>query len=342
MFHKQQLKYILQDSVNLDNHRKKINIDLFNYERYREKRIDQILKCSEQGHIKYMLISKKGEYTVKKVKITCNSRVCRKCMLKLQNIKKSLISSIIVKYRKPTLATFSPKNYETLSNEDIKKEIRVFARTREYIRRGDNIKTGKKYVFDNSVYVMEIKFHRKGERKYRYEKVHGQINKVYYGVYKEDSWNIHFHMIYDGDYIPKKFAINCFKKASGNRSYNVDLRYLYNVKDIVSYISKYISKINFQNEDIHLVKKYYKETRKIKFISIYGYRPEKISEYEQIYNNLRYSHLNYYDLVTLEYELLGCMILYDINTYELELSAEENFFKYSKTNRILGCLGFLE
>jgi hypothetical protein len=101
----------------------------------------------------------------------------------------------------------------------------------------------KGYKFSKYIKAMEIQ--KKGNNRYRF----------------------HYHIIYDGSYIPKQLLSDKWKKHSKG-SFIVDIKKVYNSNHVVFYISKYIAKA----VDYDISVRQYAKIRKMRFFNSYGFK----------------------------------------------------------------------
>lgn len=310
----------------------------------RIKRKNQIFDCMQyKGYKKILMLE---DYTDKiiPIKLYCNNKMCRACQKRRAIRLRFEIMEIIKGYKNPVLVTYSGRNKEELTRKIIQDEKKIFMRTREYIKRGNNIKTGKKFRFDDYVAVMEIKLNMPNDIKYRIYRKSGRWKRKNVGKYDKKEWNIHFHMIYDGDYIPIKWAKSCFKKASKGESHHVCFNYIRDVENISAYISNYVTKMCFREDFVEEAKTYYKETKGLKFITVEGKRPEKIYRtfncknlYEQIKKYFRgYENV---DIMLVIQEIRWTIDYYNLSAYEIKKSIEENVLLYADEETKLKACG---
>jgi hypothetical protein len=70
---------------------------------------------------------------------------------------------------------------------------------------------------------------------------------------KESTWNVHLHLLVDGEYFPQDLLSDAWKKATGD-SYIVDVRAVNSRSAAIHYITKYIAKpgdfTKFSDEEI--------------------------------------------------------------------------------------------
>jgi hypothetical protein len=118
------------------------------------------------------------------------------------------------------------------------------------------------------VNVLEVKFHKKGEQILR------RSDGAVIGEYEYDQWNVHYHILFDGDFIPQGIAQDQFSKATGGESFytyikacaiNEPVRYK---KSALTYVLKYLGKVEGVNNDPRVLAQFYEATKGLRFYNV--------------------------------------------------------------------------
>lgn len=331
----------------------------------KQHRINNILSCSKTGKINSKLYVDLDSRKVYDVKYGCNSKLCPNCVEKHKKNWRGKCHDVVKKYKDPRFMTVSFKNVTTISEEYLVKCNHEFMRVREQIRdfrlwdtfskkkRLELSKKGLKrknykplYRIDSYINVMEIKRNYKGDAVFHYYRdKHHKWKKKFIGYRDKTDWNMHYHIIYDGSFINQRDIRKIFYKVTKGESHHIDLQWcsqdrIHNRARALNYITKYISKMIIPNKDVPTMIEYYNATFNKKFIKVYsniGNIPQKRNSKMQYFKTFIYENNNHdsYDARFDYFVLSEILQKYKINQYELDLSPEENFFKYGSTEEVL-------
>ncbi len=100
-------------------------------------------------------------------------------------------------------------------------------------------------------------------------------------TYEYDQWNVHYHVLFDGDYIPQSVCSDLFSRVTGGES-----RYTYikapgygqpiaAQKAALRYVLKYLGKVEGINNDPSVLAEFYTATKKVRFYNIGLNKAEK-------------------------------------------------------------------
>lgn len=332
------------------------------------KRVQDINNCRQEGNIGKSLVYDKESQKLVAVFKRCNSRMCNNCNERKKVEYRKRLYKLVRSFQTPKLLTLSFKSTKQLKRQQLKDLSKQFMRFREYVLRKENTFTRKKYSFNAYVAVMEIKYNKKGD-----SITDRDTRKKIIGYHKENNWNIHYHMVYDGDYIPVYMAREIFKQVTKDKSFYVHIKSFGKVarKDLaLKYVTKYISKMHFNCEELSTMLEYYDATYKIRFLKVYGInykidknerlrlynllKKDKISYEEFLYFVLGYQSqymtwyqyvkskevkLEHYELQMIESEIIDKTEKYDLKSWDIEKDEEENVFNKYISDEVLDKLG---
>lgn len=166
----------------------------------------------------------------------CYIRICPTCKMARRWRLTSKYSFYLNFLREPRFLSLTLKNPCKLTKSNKKIMDRAFQEfVRELRKRG--------YVI--SKYIKGIEFKKVDEYLYRF----------------------HYHVIYDGSYIPQEELSKLWKKHSKG-SFIVHIRRVYNKNHMCFYLTKYISK----SMDMEIPLGIYASIRKMRFFNTYGFK----------------------------------------------------------------------
>jgi len=118
----------------------------------------------------------------------------------------------------------------------------------------------------------------------------------------DDEYRFHYHIVYDGSFIPQDVLSDKWKKHSKG-SFVVDIRKVYNKHHAVFYICKYIAK----SVDYDIPIKKYVRIRKMRFFNSYGFKGIMLKR--QIWARCRYcgARMKYAGEYELDHRLGKCV-----------------------------------
>ncbi len=126
--------------------------------------------------------------SIRDYEVCCNSRLCPYCSERNRKRNHFKIYEEISQYKHPRFLTFGFKAVSNLTRhyvKEISKLHNAFIKELHTKR-----KWHKKFQLGRYCSVMEVKRHHKGDL------------KKDGGVYEQDQWYVHFHVIFDGEYLP--------------------------------------------------------------------------------------------------------------------------------------------
>jgi hypothetical protein len=335
-------------------------------------RAKAICKCLLEKKNSFLLLKEKYKYddrgntipsqNVLRVNLGCNSRICPHCSKKIKYKTTKELLEKANQFKNPRFLTLSFKNPTHLTREyflNLNKQVNIFMKL---LRRGYSLKRLNE-IFKKIESDYNIKTKKTIVDYYLQNYKSKQIIKFGFDRYisimeldykkESSSWNVHFHIIYDGSLIPQSLAMHCLLTASKGVSRIVDIKQIKNnsfrnqsvknIKYAVLYVTKYISKMYQCFNDSTLSEEYYLSTRQIRFVKAYGFdKPDILpSRYELFSEYLSYS---FPDVDFWEKDLLYSQIIEyfkkhkDLLYFDLNLSVDENLSKNIKTQAYLDIL----
>lgn len=336
----------------------------------KEKRITNILHCSQGGKFyRLYLDSKFNEWELVRVEQGCNSRVCPTCMEKYKSKIRRTMRLNLDSFDSVRFLTPSFQSTTQLTKNYIKQCSSDFSRLREYLARTNTVGKYRKVLhklfklgrisevrYNNVlnhyttypsstklnlikryIIVLEIKYNKEGTL------ILNEYGKEI-GKHKGNNWNLHYHMIYDGEYIPRELLSYNLERVTRGESFFIGIKYIspYSVRSkekALNYITKYLSKISFKSDDYEVMLEYYSAIEKIRFYKTLGV---KMTRLPYFYIPFREWLLNMYtDTDIINEKVISFhleMEKFKLSRINLELSIEENVMRYSENEVILSCL----
>lgn len=346
-------------------------------EETKERRVKNIKECQVSGYVSKRLLKEKDAEMLLNMRIGCNHRLCPYCNELRRRVYKGKLWSVVQQYKKPRFMTVSFKEVNELSQDYLKKCSKDFNLLQKYLKRGLHIKQGisllnqaqkdgfvsdaiykymmyqyknNKYIsysLGNYINILEIEFHAKGEEKERYRTLEsGKRIKYPTGEYYDhDSWNVHFHLIWDGDFVQTFVLRHFLSKITKGKSFYVDtqkIRMSERINEIsraLSYVTKYLSKMSCDLEQLDHKIMYYKQTKNIRFVKISGIKPLRSLNDKQytLFTKYLTDQLgwDWEDAYSYAADIESFMNENELQSYNLEWSREENFFEYASSQRII-------
>jgi len=313
---------------------------------YSQQRQESIQLCMEQGFVKKDLYRTLQKDTVLNLEFGCNSRVCPHCANQRQKKYRRELKEIVSQYEGACrFLTIGMIEVQHLTKDYIKRCNRAISRTMDIIRKLKNPFTKQKYSFGNYVNVMEIKHHKAGDVK---KNKKGQV----FGHYDADSWNIHYHIVYEGDYIPQKLLAEKLRKQTkafpeGVSSY-VFINYIQkdsirNKFKAMNYIAKYISKMDFELSDYSLTLEYLTATKRVNFVKISGIKSSKTAnKFIRLVDFYVYSGKDYWDVKERVTEIGTLFDKCQLSQFSLSQSDYENYIQFASDDIFIGALDRFE
>ncbi len=194
----------------------------------------------------------------------CNSRVCPNCNERYRKKQIKKIGFAVSHMKSIKSLTLSPKNYST---EDFNSGFAMKETSKIWKAIQDHISSKTIYKIDSFVAVKEFKYNPKGSE------IYSRKTKKVIGYHKEDNWNIHLHVLYDGSFIPQKLLSKVlFRITKGVSKYtfikSLSSRYQeYGWVKSIKYISKYVGKFEVPNQDINRIADFYINTKNKRLIN---------------------------------------------------------------------------
>lgn len=193
----------------------------------------------------------------------CNSRLCMYCNKRKRHKLFNRLSKVFATFERLRFLTIGWKNigFEELTPEYFKKISKYFERLRQRLKRHG-------YEFGTYVCVPETKFHFAGEPKYD----SGTGQQI--GRYERDEWNVHYHVLFDGDYVPQKeISAALYSITNKETSYAyitgmTDGNPVLNQKKALSYTIKYLGKLEGHNGDLRVLAQFFKGTENVRFYNV--------------------------------------------------------------------------
>lgn len=322
----------------------------------REKRIQNVNKCISDGFVTKRLLKEKGSYKLIKSVQRCNNRLCSNCNQIFQKRNRSVLRKVVKTYRECRFMTINFKNVEHLNKDYVKKCSRQFNLMKKYLNRfsikKNLLKILKKLLDENHInqdrYDNLNKYYKSYKDKDRVFTLGNYINVMEIKYSKEKGWNLHYHILFEGSYIPVEVGREALKRASKSESYYVDIRYISeervkNKVKAVNYITKYITKMNYHSEDLSLMMEFYKSTDRMRFIKIHNTNEEVKSIVAK--GNAQFEDFFVYLVYNTDKEKIEIIAQIDMYMEQMEFwgmynynfrdSLEENVFKYANKDMML-------
>lgn len=242
------------------------------------KRAEQIVNCQADRTVIFICADCGN---VAQVKLQgCGSRLCMYCNGKHRQRNYMRLQGVFGEFETLRFLTLGFRNVSEISENYFKECQEQFRLFKQSLARARHVQGclcgrcdyGKKevkgYTLGGYVNVMEVKFHRKGEI------IRSRKDGRVMGEYTYDQWNVHYHILYDGDYIPQGIAQDFFSRATGGESfytyikacaYREPVQYQ---KAALRYVLKYLSKLEGHGGDPQIIARFYEATRKVRFFNI--------------------------------------------------------------------------
>lgn len=203
----------------------------------------------------------------------CNNPLCPYCN---KSRRSRVYSDMIVLFNslpveKLQLITLPFKKVPEISRDYISQCSKQNNRLRKVLKK-------KGYNIEYGIQVREIKYTKAGEFKFN-----KQGKKVY--QYQETGYNLHYHILYFGDHIPRNELSEAFKEVTGGISFIADSQNVKEYHDMLkvkyqmqrkntasyglSYILKYLNKAPEMN-DTEVMVNYYQVTKSFRFFQPIG------------------------------------------------------------------------
>lgn len=276
-----------------------------------EKRMENIRQCIQDGSYDSILLKEKEGDLLYNKRIGCNSPLCPFCVEKRKRDSRRKFREAVSDFKFPRFMTIGFRNVPDLTREYLKRTAVEFNTFKRYIKR-------RGYNLGAYIAVMEIK----------------------HTVAK--GWNMHYHVIYDGEYIPWKEAGKELKKATKGDSWYVNIQcmakgdLIRSKMKALNYVTKYISKMYFETESRNIALEYYEATRKIRFIKTYGIDVIKEESKYTLYQKfLMDSGHDYLEVKQIICEIQVFIEKFDLDKYDPTKTPEENFFMYAEDKHVL-------
>lgn len=312
------------------------------------RRINEIERCMHHGCLSKGLIRKKKTSVLNRCNPGCHSRMCAHCVESRRVKYRFQLQRIVEQYADPRMITVGFSNVSRLTKSYLKRCSLEFNQWRKNIKRlsrSGEKKGDRPFYIESYVSILEIKFNAKGSAIYHTD---WKRRKKIAGYYAEDNWNVHFHMIYDGTFIPHAKAVKALVQATRGGSRYVWFDDISPKRNVVRnrakalwYITKYVSKMVFSTSNVDRAIEYYKATFTIRFVRIWGVKAEKEEgKYELYTKTLVNQGFSYLDALLIEHETLEVMEFWGAKQWDYELPEEENVFLYAhKEMQLLALLG---
>lgn len=221
--------------------------------------------------------------------VSCNAtRVCQSCSKKYKAKTKAKIGQFLSGWNSERMRarffTMCPRNYTT---EEVKtgQASKDIARYWQNIRKNVNFpsmnirkeylkicrKHGWRYNRYNLgigkfVAVKEFEFHKEGEP------VIDKDTKEVIGIYDQDQWNVHMHVVYEGTFLPQELISKVMKNISKGKSYRNTFRKIdpntgFGWVKTANYLSKYIGKVSTTHKSVDVKLTYLLGTKNTKLVT---------------------------------------------------------------------------
>lgn len=241
---------------------------------YSESRVSSIQRCLKYGYVKHEGFVKNNINHF--FECGCNSRLCPHCVEKMKKQYRRALRTVISSYKQPRFLTVGFRNTPDLTKDYLKKCSYQFNRFVRNIKRKSRQleKQGQRAILlGDYICVLEIKFHKKGAL------IKDKKTGKPIGIYQDNNWNVHYHIIFDGTFLPQKIASDILKKTTKGESQYVDIRYISREKirskmKALNYVTKYLSKMHTDTLDYKHSIEYYNAINKIRFVKICGKKPD--------------------------------------------------------------------
>lgn len=306
--------------------------------RSKQERIQKILYCRQHGY------TDKKAYTdgqkIYYVEQGCNHRSCVHCADKVRKKYIRKLQQELEHYENWSYMVIPFRNVFDLNNEYLKFTSKVKDRIFKTLR--------KKYRIEANVTVVEIVVHEKGDKMYHsfYDKIEHRWKKKHVGHYIRKSYNVHYNIIFSGDFLPQWEVKKYLQLYSGDSNI-VNINYIgsskhgfRSFKKALYYVTKYINKMTPKIKDLNTAIEYYKAIRLFKFVRYQRIKKVPKIKYYSVYKYLRdiysYDHYRTLEVVT---NLLVKMNKFGLTIYDPSKCIEENVFQYADTETQLICTG---
>lgn len=292
-----------------------------------QERIKAVQECMTKGYNQHKLFRRVGTHEISNIHLGCNYKFCPNCREYRRKFLRRELKEYVMQFQQPRFMTVSFKSQTKLTKDFIKKSAQEFNITRKLLKR-------KNYNFGNYLNIQEIKYNKKGSQ------IYDRRNKNLLGYHKENNWNLHYHIIYDGDYIPVKLARQLFEQSTKGESWYINVDYIskesiHNKAKALNYVTKYISKMDLDVDDYDKMIEYYNATYGIRFLKTYGFAILKKCKYQlfrKYLENLPDYRNDYLKIIEFESEIRQFMHYFGCLLYDLTMTEEENFLMHSDTN----------
>jgi len=182
----------------------------------------------------------------------CNSRICPRCNIRYKRNVIKKIGYIIAQMENIHFLTISPKNY---SREEFNSGFALKDLNKIWKALQTKLVQEHGYIIKDFVAVREFKFN------------------------EETQWNIHLHIVYDGQDIPQRLISDIMSQVTKGRSRYSYIRSAHSYSGFghiktVRYLAKYIGKFEIPNNDLGLITDYYINTKNKKLVT-YSHKFDK-------------------------------------------------------------------
>lgn len=266
-----------------------------------EKRIESVRECIKTGYYNKELIKIGNSEDLVMVRLGCNSPLCPHCIEKRKRKSRAKLRLILSRFIQPRFMTLGFKNVQNMDKMKLRECSMQFNLFKKYLKR-------KKYTLGAYISVLEIKYN------------------------KDSGWNIHYHILYDGDYIPRDEAIKIFKQVTQGASWYIDIRLMGRSDRVrsknkaMNYVTKYLSKMSFIDEDFRIMSEFYESTRRMRFLKIHGIKYKKMEKNNKLYRNYLYDKgFNYLEIEEHISEIQAFLNKFELSKFKLSYSMIENY-----------------
>jgi len=194
----------------------------------------------------------------------CNSRICFHCAKGRRGKLFNRLKTVFATFDRLRFLTIGFKNTPTIDNGYFKQCSAQFDLVKKYLKR-------EGYEFGTYVNVLEVKYHRAGEP--IIERSSGKT----IGTYETAQWNVHYHVLFDGDYIPQASAQKAVEKATRGESFYAYIKEIKashtqqpvtDSKKALSYVIKYLGKLDGHDGNANVLAEFYTATEGIRFYNV--------------------------------------------------------------------------
>ena len=232
---------------------------------YTPERVRDILNCQMGKALTFVCTNCHNvvELTLKK----CNSRLCPFCQATRRKRVYHQLADIFKTYQRLRFLTLGFANVPTLSKGYfLRCQGQFRALKRELQKRG--------YHFGTYVNVLEVKFHARGEP------ITSRKSGEVLGEYLRDEWNVHYHVLFDGDYIPQGILSDLLLKVTGGESFYTYIKApnndtIHSSGAALHYVLKYLGKVQVNSYTPSVLATFYQATEKVRFYNISLTRQDK-------------------------------------------------------------------